>query len=148
MLEVAGILIRQGKAYLPTQSKVGTGTFIEVEPVLVADITVEDLLSALDRLSAAGHPPGPAMTREFWQQRNDPVLAATGAKSWKKLAKDSASYSIEWSQGGITLYMSRLDKKGRFEEDTGKTRLFDPDISLEVILEIILEDVVSRQMET
>lgn len=45
------------------------------------------------------------------------MLAAAGVKSWYRLAKGGADYSIFWEEDRIVLYMSRLDKKGRFEVD-------------------------------
>jgi hypothetical protein len=144
MIEVAGILIRRGKAFLPTKAKAGPGTYIEVEPISIVDVTMEAITAMIERMMEAGHPPSPPITKEFWQQRKDPMLAATGVKSWSKLAKDSASYSIDWSQDQITLYMSRLDKKGRFEADPDKTRYFSPDTPLQMIVQAIIADVATR----
>jgi hypothetical protein len=60
------------------------------------------------------------------------------------LAKKGASYSIVWGPDEITLYISRLDKKGRFETDPTKTAKFAKGTSLETIVETILADVRSR----
>lgn len=40
--------------------------------------------------------------------------------------------------------MSRLDKKGSFEEDPNKTKTFGLDVPLEAIVEAILADMKTR----
>lgn len=55
------------------------------------DLTVDDLLAAI----AAGHPQIP--TKEDMKKCQDPILKASGTKSWKQLAKNGASYNIFWS---------------------------------------------------
>ena len=78
------------------------------------------------------------------QQRKDPVLTTTGARSWKELAKTGAAYTIDWTDKEIRVDMSRLDKKGRWEYDPEKTCTFPPDTPLDQIIAIIMEDIRSR----
>jgi hypothetical protein len=73
------------------------------------------------------------------------IPSAAGVSSWKKLAQGGASYSIQWRKDStITLFISRLDKKGRFEWDPARTRTFAGDTPLRTVVEAILEDVRSR----
>lgn len=120
------------------------GPYVLVEPIYVVNLGVQEIAEALEKVINTGHPTFPSLTREEWQKRKDPVLKAAGVKSWKALARNGASYTLEWSQDTITLYVSRLDRQGRFETDPAKTRTFPKQTSLETIIEAILDDVRSR----
>lgn len=141
---VVGIYVWRGKAYLPVKARIESGFFMDIEPVYTAGLDAEELLSAVEKVLAAGHPCLPDPTREEMRQRKSPVLAATGARSWKELARTGASYSIDWTEQEIQVYMSRLDKQGRWEWDPAKTRIFPPDTPLPDIIAVILEDMRSR----
>jgi len=144
MVKIAGVVVRRGKAYLPVKAQIESGLYLDIEPVFTANLTVEELTASFEKIVAIGHPQIPKPTKEEMQKRKDPVLKAAGVRSWKELAQDGASYAIEWSDDVITLYVSRLDRKGRFEVDPAKTRVFPKDTHLRAIVEAILEDVHSR----
>jgi len=141
---LVGIYVWHGKAYLPVQARLESGMWMDLEPVYIADLNTKDLLLAIEKVLAAGHPRLPDPTREEMRQRKDPILKATKAHSWKELARTGAAYSISWTGEEITVYMSRLDKKGRWEYDPEKTRAFPPETPLEEIVAVILEDIRSR----
>jgi len=115
-----------------------------LDPVYAADLEPESLLHAIDKVLAAGHPRLPTPTREDMKRYERTILKATGVHSWKELAKAGASYSIDWTDKGIQVSMSRLDKKGRWEWDPEKMRTFPPDTPLQEIVTVILEDIRSR----
>lgn len=138
------IVVWHGKAYLPVKARLESGLWMDLEPVHVADLNTESLLSAIEKVLIAGHPRLPNPTQEEMRQREDPILKATGARSWKELARSGASYSISWTEGGIQVNMSRLDRKGKWEWDPEKMRAFPPDTSLREVLAVILEDIQSR----
>jgi hypothetical protein len=142
--ECVGIYVWQGKAYLPVQARTELGVWMDTEPVYVADVTTEELLSAVQKILMAGHLQVPHPTREEWRRHKDPVLTATGARNWKELARTGASYSIRWNDEGIRVSMSRLDKDGKWEFDPEKLRVFPPNTALEDIVAVILEDVRLR----
>jgi len=138
------IYVWRGKAYLPVQGRFESGIWVGLEPVQVADLSEDGLVTAIQRVQAAGHPQLPNPTREEWQKRKDPVLAATKARSWKALARAGASYSVDWTDDKIRLDISEVDKKGRWEQDPQKVRIFPIDTSLQAITKAILEDIRSR----
>jgi hypothetical protein len=141
MIKIASIIIRGGKAYLPVSAKVeGGGPYVLVEPVFTANLTVDDLTAALERIIAAGHPPIPPLTRDDWRRRKDPLLAAAGVKSWKQLATDSRAYALTWEADKITLYLHDLDEQGRFAAGPGRFQTFPSDTPLRTIVAAILED--------
>jgi len=144
MIEVAGVIVRKGKAYIPVHAKSEGGPYYLIEPVFTVDLTVDDLLAALSNAIAAGHPQIPPPTKEDMKKCQDPILRASGTKSWKQLAKNGASYNIFWSENQTILYMSRLDNQGRFEPDPNKTKTFPKDTEMRVIVEAILADANTR----
>lgn len=144
MIKVAGAIVRRGKAYLAVNAHMEGGGYLAIEPVFTADLTVDSLIATFEQVIAAGHPQIPTPTKEEMQKRKDPILKAAGVRSWRELAKGGADYTIEWKEDTITLYISRLDHKGRFEVDPAKTRTFAKETPLRTIVEAILEDVRSR----
>ena len=120
------------------------GPYVLIEPIYVVNLAVQEIVEALREAINTGHPAFPSLTREEWQKRKDPILKAAGAKSWKELARDGASYTLEWSEDTITLYVSRLDHRGRFETDSAKTRTFPKRTPLETIVEAVFYDIRSR----
>lgn len=96
-------------------------------------------------MKKAGHKTIPdPKTRDEFLARKDPILAASGARNWKQMAKTGASYSIDWTEKEVHIDMSRLNKNGVWEYDPEKKRILPPDTSIEEIVEIILEDVETR----
>ncbi len=141
---VVGIYVWRGKAYLPVQAQFESGIYVDVEPVYTANLSVEDLVSAAEKVLAHGiaHLPNP--TREEWRRHKSPILAATRASSWKALARNGTSYDIGWGDKEIRLDMSRLNKDGTWEFDPTRVRTFPPGTPLADIMAIVLEDIRSR----
>jgi hypothetical protein len=144
MVVVVDVIVRRGKGYIPTQGQTEAGFYIGIEPVYTVNLNVEDVLGAFEQVIAAGHPRVPTPTQEEWRTREDPILKAAGVRSWKRLAQGGASYTIDWQEDTVALYVSRLDHKGRFEVDPAKTRTFPKTTPLRIIVEVILDDVRSR----
>jgi hypothetical protein len=144
MIRVAGIIVRNGRGYVPTEAVVEGGPYILVEPIYTVNLTAREVIEALKSVIDAGHPEFSSLTHEEWQRRKDPILEVAGVRSWKELAKGGASYTIEWSEDSVTLYVSRLDHKGRFEVDPTKTNTFPRQTPIETIVGAILKDVRSR----
>jgi len=143
---IVNIYIFQGKAYIPSQVRWHSGPFMDTEPVQVVDISSETLKSViLDHLNR-GCPTIPQPSGEELKARKDPIISATGARSWRQLAQEGASYTIEFGEGGIQLDISRLDPQGRWEYDPEKTNHFPSETPLDKILTLILNDIESRRL--
>jgi hypothetical protein len=138
------IVVYRGKAYLPVLARFESGIWVLMEPVFAAELKVDELIAAIRKVIEAGHQTLPDPTREEWQKRKDPTLAATRARSWKALARNGASYGIDQTNATIRVDMSYTDKKGRWQNDPEKVRVFPRDTPLEKIVEIIVEDIRSR----
>ena len=146
MIRIAGFVVREGKAYACVPAQTEAGFYVDTEPVFVTDLEADKLLATLGELIALGHPSIPTPTAKEMQTRAGLIPSAAGVSSWKRLAQGGASYSIQWGKGdAITLFISRLDEKGRFEWDPDKTRTFSGDTPLRAVVGVILEDVHSRE---
>lgn len=147
MIRVAGVFVYRGKAYVPTEALLeggGTGTFMVVEPIYTADLTVNDLTNVLEGVATVGHPVIPEPRILGYPPNRDPVLRVAKVRSWRQLARSGASYTIIWEPDAIVLYISRLDRQSRFETDEAKTRKFSPDTPIRSIVEAIVLDAESR----
>jgi hypothetical protein len=144
MIRTTSVIIRKGKAYLPTSALMGGHGYLEIEPVYVTDLNLDELTEALERIVAAGNPVIPIPTREEMKRRRDPVLKAAGVRSWNALAKGGAAYAIEWTKDEIILYLPMWDEKGRFAAGIGDTLRFPPDTDVRTLSKAILDDARSR----
>jgi hypothetical protein len=143
-VSIASIIIRNGKAYMPVMGKTDSGLFVNTEPVFICDLFIEEMTQNLQKVKEAGHPYIQILSPEDRKKHSDLMLKATGAKSWKELARTGFSYTIEWSDKGTLIEMSRLDKQGRWEYDLEKARRLPLETPLRDLVQIILEDVKSR----
>ena len=139
-----GVYVWLGKAYLPVQGRFESGIWVDLEPVIITELSEEGLTIAMEKVLMVGHPRMPNPTKEEWQKRKDPVLKATKARSWKDLARRGASYSVAWTDDQIGMDMSKVDSKGRWQFDPQKVRIFPIDTNLQSIANVILEDIRSR----
>jgi hypothetical protein len=143
--KIAALIVWQGKGYVPAHGQVvNGGPFAAVDPVFVIELDKDELLSAIRSAMAVGYPPLPNMTPKDWANRNDPILSATGARSWKELCRKGASYAITWSATYILLDMTRRDRNEKCEYDGERQRRFPPGTDLEQIVDAILLDIETR----
>lgn len=143
MIKGASIIIHQKKAYIPVEAEIVGGPYIAVDPVFQADLTVESLISAFEQVMAIGHPQiETPPSRSEWRRRRDPVLAATGVRSWRQLDQEGLFYGVWWQNGDVVLYLHPLDADGQ-QPIVGqdRMRIFPGDVAIAQIAAAILEDV-------
>ncbi len=142
--QLASIVVRQGKAYIPTIAQTEAGVFAGIEPVYVANLTITDLLVALEKVVSTGHPQIPHPAQEEWLRllKEDPLLRAAGVKSLRKFYQGSMTYEIAWTPQEIIVYTGQFDHLGRAVLE--KKWVFPSTTSLRTVVEAILEDVRSR----
>lgn len=144
-LLISVVYIWKSQAYIPVQDQYESGIFVGTEPVYITPLNIAEMTKAIQAVKEAGHKKIPdPKTREEFLERKDPILAATGARSWKQLAKTGASYTIGWTEKEVRIDMSHLNKKGVWEYDLDKVKILQPDTPIEQIVEIILEDLKTR----
>lgn len=145
MIRVAGVIVRGDKAFACVLGRTEAGFYVDMDPTYVTGVETDGILEILEQVIGWGHPEVPTPSLEEQRRRKGPILVAAGVSSWKKLAEGGISYLISWrADAAIELFCSRLDRKGRFEWDPGRTRLFPGETPLREVVEAILEDVSSR----
>lgn len=148
------ITVRASKAYFPTLYKSEKHHLsVAREPVLVAELTPESLIAAIQQKLQEGNPPIelPEDREEFsrwWKEamrggKRAPELKAAGVRSWKEFGRNARAYVIDWTDEKIIVQMSEPFKRGGFLYDPKKTREFPPDTPLEQIVEVLLADMRS-----
>jgi len=146
--DIAAIYLLKGKAYLPTQVRFEMEGSIDSEPVYCCDIHPTEIVKALEIVleTQKQRLPLQESMKEIYEQAASVILRATKLRSWKQLAKVSASYMIVWDQDKIALSISQLDSKGRFEFPKSKKQVFPKNTSLDKLVEVILRDYHSRNI--
>ncbi len=138
------IYIWKGKAYMPLQAQAESGFYVLTEPVFVSELERGGLLRALRDVLSRGHPRVPDPPFRGPGVDKDPLLAATGARSWKELARSGFYLAIAWTDRAIRIDRSKPDDKGRWIDDPEKVRLLSPDTTLEDLVTVILDDIHSN----
>jgi len=118
------------------------------EPVHCCEIQQTEIVKALVKVleTQKQRLPLPESMKEVHEQAAFPMLRATKLRSWRQLAKVSASYMIRWGQEKVALSISQLDSRGRFEFPKSKKQIFPKNTSLDELVEVILWDYRSRNM--
>ncbi|NUM46267.1 MAG: hypothetical protein HUU38_16310 [Anaerolineales bacterium] len=135
------------KAFVPSKARYETGLTVDKDPVYISDLKAENVVSIIEnaRMASKEKLPFSANRDQVIRDAAKPILLATGAKSWKELAKSGIAYMLIWTDDIITLAISELDKKGRYEYPKSKERTFSSDTTLIEVVHVILEDVNSRR---
>lgn len=140
---VANVVVHKGRAYLPTLAQVDIGMHMTTEPVYKVNLTQEELAEALERVIAAGNPVIPKpMTREEVKPFRDLLPKVTGLRSWRRLGKEAGSYSIEWTDKEVRLYLPGWDEKGRWASSS--TLHLPADTDAGTLAKLIVEDARAR----
>lgn len=138
-LAVVSIYVTEEYAYIPCNLKLPTGIYITTEPVYITKIDITDICYAINKVLDHGYPTV-NVSRDELNFHTSAVLRAAKCKSWKALARNGRAYTISWFDNQISVDVSRLSTKGKWEFDPNKKRIFSSSTSLESISEIIIKD--------
>lgn len=141
---LVSVIIFDERAYLPTKEHMEGGGHISNDPVLEAVLSRTGLTNAIPSAVDVGNPEIPYPDEKELQKRGDPTLRATGAKSWKEMARKGASYTLDWYDDSVEFSASKLDAKGRWVEDPEKTKKLPADTPVAELAQMILDDWNSR----
>jgi hypothetical protein len=146
MLEVAGIYIWQSEAYLPVLGKTEVGFFWEAGPLLTAELNVDSLTMALEKIVESGNPliRHPSQT-EF--RKTTPVQKTLDMRSWRKMAEAGViRCGIWWLNEKVLVAFSPQDAKDIQETDFDHQREFPINTPLRVIVKYILQEIKERRL--
>lgn len=138
------VIICNDKAFISVEGKTDSGLYVDMEPVFVSNVSIEEIKSNLAKVQAFGHPRVQILSSEDRNMAAKVMLKATGAKSWKELGRTGFCYTFSGNESYIFLQISRLDKKGRWEYDPEKEHTFPLDTPLDEVIQIIIDDYHSR----
>lgn len=146
MIEVTEIFMWHERAYLPVLGKTEVGFFWEAGTLLTAELSVDALEAALERIVELGNPSMRHPTQAEFQKLT-PVQKALGMRGWKKMARAGVvRCGIWWIGGRILVAFSPRDAKDIQETDFANQKEFPIDASLRMIAEHILREVSVRQL--
>jgi len=144
-IRIASVIIWDGKAYIPSNARYDNdGPFTDIKPVYEVNLTMADLLPVVETILSKKPAILPEPTKNEVKERRDLMPRTTGARSWKQLGQRGISYIIELTDKGFLVEMSRLDKKGRWEFDPDKRKIFPPSTDLSIVIQTILDDLKTR----
>jgi hypothetical protein len=141
---IAQIVVWDSRVYIHRTARYKNGIYVNIEPVVVVRSTIDEIVSVLETNMRQELPilqdPSPGEVKA----RSDLLPKMTGAKSWRKLCQKGVNYIIGYSDNEISLGMSRLDSKGRWEFDPDKQKKYILGTSIIIIVQDILNDLTSR----
>ena len=143
-INITQIVLWEGKAYVPSNAQYRNGIFTGVEPIFIIRPTLEELIPIVHSVMAKEPVLLPDPSQEEVKARYELIPKITGARSWRRLCQKGINYVIGFSEKGVTLTMSRLDSKGRWEYDPNKEKNYPMGTSLTVVVHDILDDLASR----
>ena len=151
MEEAVSIFFYKGRLFIPTFGVTQSGIQLAIEPVYVAEFDRDSLVQAIQAVREAGLPEVEEMPYSEYRKQ-DPILKATKARSWKALAREGLAYSIYWPPEAdeVQIILPKVDKKGRFaplmkEDKVWRIVHFPKDTPIEELAEFILEDIRKRK---
>ncbi len=148
------VIFYKGRLFIPSEGITPSGMRRAIEPVYVAELEKESFVRAMQAVLEAGLPQVEEIPYSEYK-KNDPILKATKARSWKALAQEGLSYSIWWLPDAdeVQIILPKVDKKGRFaplmdEDKAWRVVHFPKDTPIEELAEFIIEDIHKRMRGT
>ncbi|MCL5994894.1 MAG: hypothetical protein M1546_02420 [Chloroflexi bacterium] len=143
-IRVVGVYVWRGSAYIPFEAKSKSGFFVDREPVTKVELQASELATGIHNVATAEYPVIPDPTPSEFDMNSDRILNAIGVQSWEQLAREGACYTIQFSDKGIRLEMSKLNEEGLWTYDSDKMKLLPVDTPIVEIALLILTDVALR----
>ena len=144
--EIVTIYICMGKAYIPTQIRYETEQSMDGEPVYICDLVQDEFIEVFEKILRAQKVrlPRPKSMDEIYKSADSPILRATKKRNWIQLAKECTVYMIVWAQEEISISISQLDNRGRFEFPNSLKTTYSKNMTLADLAKIVLLDYKSR----
>jgi hypothetical protein len=139
------IIVIGDKAYLPSDGVYPSGLSTGIEPIFVVRPTLEELMPVVVKMANTGPILLPSPTKEDLVFQRNLLPKITKTKSWKRLGQAGILYFFDITENWITLEISRLDDKGRWEFDKSKQKRYPVNTDLSEVVQDILDDLKSRQ---
>lgn len=136
------VYIHNNKAFLPTLAQIPADGFLEVDPVIVCDVSQGQLVASFRSMIDQGHKDATSVQLQSVEKKRDVILQATGVNSWTKLVRSGAlSYAVYFSDESIRIYRSEPDNKSRWRYIVGSETVLNPEADLELVVQTLLSDI-------
>jgi hypothetical protein len=144
---IAGIYFWKGKAYLPSEGIYKGGPRIDMEPVQIVDVQVNELTSAATKKLTVEPVQLPQMSSEERKSLLGTIPRVTGARSWNQLYKEALHYIIEAGEEEIHLLIPSNDTSQGWTYPRENRKTFSLGTDLSVVIRALLEDLTTRSKD-
>ena len=132
------LIIRKGKAYIPTMAKTEAGFYMGMDPIEVVDTAdrreVED---AVMRAITRGNPVVPTPTRDSYPP--SPLLKAANVKSLSTFEKSARSCKLSKAEGAYEIVPYKRTKPAGALEDREQSEYVADSEPLPVVVHRLVE---------
>jgi hypothetical protein len=141
---IAGIYIWKGKAYLPSEGIYKGGPRIDMEPVQIVDVQLDEISSAAAKKLSVDPAELGQMPPEERKSLLETIPRVTGARSWNQLYKEAVHYIIDVGDTDIQLLIPSDDASRGWTYPREKRRTFILGTDLSVVVRALLDDLNTR----
>jgi len=132
------LVVREGKAYVPTVAKTEAGFYMGIEPVEVVDtVDRREVENAVMRAIARGNPVVPTPTRDSYPP--SPLLKAANVRSLSALEKSAQTWKLSKTGGAYEIVLYKRAKPAGALEDRQRTELVPDSEPLPVVVHRLVE---------
>jgi hypothetical protein len=128
---------------LPTVKETAAGFYVDSQPVRICALKDRqslrhELVQTLEESNEVV--PTPASN----QEAGSVILDKLGLQKWSSFEKSAVMYTVLLGVRYTTIYASGRGSDGMWSEPESKQRFFDPHLSTEAIVDLLIEDMSTR----
>jgi hypothetical protein len=132
------LIIRKGKAYVPTMAKTEAGFYMGMEPIEVVNTTDrQQVENAVMRAITRGNPVVPTPSRDSYPP--SPLLKVANVKSLSTFEKSAQTWKLSKTQGAYEIVPYKRVKPAGSLEDKEQTELVPDSEPLPVVVHRLIE---------
>jgi len=135
--------LRKRTLYLPTEAKVKTGGYMDIEPVSIAPVNDENRIrSALKEVIGRGNPVIPEILRDDYPEPC--LLKYAGVKSWGAFVKGAFCWGIDDFEGYYRVIGQRKARPRGWEDDPDQTVILPSDATIDDLCDKLITMVQAK----
>ena len=132
------LIVRKGKAYVPTMARTEAGFYLGMEPIEVVDTADrQEVENAVMRAITRGNPVVPTPSRDSYPP--DPLLKSANVKSLSTFEKSAQRWQLAKRQGAYEIVPYKSVKPAGALEDREQTELVPDSEPLPVVVHRLVE---------
>lgn len=132
------LIVRKGKAYVPTMARTDAGFYLATEPIEVVDTADrQEVENAIMRAITRGNPVVPTPSRDNYPP--DPLLKSANVKSVSTFEKSAERWQLARAKGVYEIVPYKRMKPAGAVEDREQTELVPDSEPLPVVVHRLVE---------